>query len=264
MRKPLFSQQQGYTLLEVALFMTLAMTLSIGYLRSQISESQYNLAKTQAGLYRQINDAVTSYMLTYHLVLRDIPGECSTVALRVGATPSGIATGTNCRFTGGAASSPVNALQPTLAELRGLSMLDRNLSDRLLFPTDLVVRNPSGITSNGTYAVRIQRWCNGALVTNATPCPTLTQLRSLVFNTQPFQATGLGSYLSMTRFDFMNTALTAMGSNGFASLDTNTSRSLLALSSTAISSPILDDAGNLVKGILAIGSNSDINCSSVL
>jgi hypothetical protein len=62
----------------------------------------------------------------------------------------------------------------------------------------------------------------------------------------------------------MNTALTAMGSNGFASLDTNTSRSLLALSSTAISSPILDDAGNLVKGILAIGSNSDINCSSVL
>ncbi len=255
------SMQRGYTLLEVSLFMGLALTLSIGYLKNQISENQYSIAVTQAGFYKSVNDAVSKYMINYYDSLKDIPGQCSSVLLMTGGTPTAMAPGINCQFTGGTPNSPANALQPTLIELQNLSLLDKNFNNRLLFPTDLVAVNASGIKPAGTYGVRIQRWCNGVQRTDATACGTVaTQLRSLVFNTQPFAMTGGGSYLSMSRSDFMTTALTAMGSNGYASPRIQNDINLYTLTGTATSSPISSFNSVGVSGILAIQNTSDVNC----
>ncbi len=255
------STQRGYTLLEVSLFMGLALTLSIGYLKNQVSENQYSIAVTQAGFYKSVNDAVSKYMINYYVSLKDIPGQCSRVLLMTGATPPPMTPSTNCQFIGGAPSSPANALQPTLIELQNLSLLDRNFNNRLLFPTDLVAVNASGVKPAGTYGVRIQRWCNSIQMTDATTCGAVaTQLRSLVFNTQPFVMTGGGSYLSMSRFEFMRAALTAMGSNGYASPGTNNDLNLFTLTGTATSSPISSFNASGVSGILAIQNTSDVTC----
>jgi hypothetical protein len=129
--------------------------------------------------------------------------------------------------------SPKNALQPTVAELKTLTMLDSSFQDRFMWTTLNTVNSPKSTPcspncTTGTnpaptrFVNRIQLWCNGSLLTGsaAATCATTMQLKSLTFNSQPFAPTDLGSFFKLSRNEMLSTAINVMGSNGFMSLET--------------------------------------------
>ncbi len=232
-------KQSGFSLLEISLVIALGTMVSIGFLYNQSQDNQISNAKVQAGYYLTVNDAVGKYMLTYFDDLKVIPPNCAQVRLTAGGVPSAIASTTNCKFTTGAASgvkSPKNALQPTVAELKTLTMLDSSFRDGFLWTTLNTVNGPkaagtcttptdctTGTNTEPTRFVnRIQLWCNGSLLTGdaAATCATTMQLKSLTFNSQPFAPTDLGSFFKLSRNEMLSTAINVMGSNGFMSLET--------------------------------------------
>jgi hypothetical protein len=230
-------KQSGFSLLEISLVIALGTMMTIGYLYNQSQDNQLSNAKVQAGYYLTVNDAVGKYMLTYFDDLKVIPPNCAQVRLTAGGVPSAIASTTNCKFTTGAASgvkSPTNALQPTVTELKKLTMLDSSFRDGFLWTTLNTVNGPkaagtcttdctTGTNTEPTRFVnRIQLWCNGSLLTGsaAATCATTMQLKSLTFNSQPFAPTDLGSFFKLSRNEMLSTAINVMGSNGFMSLET--------------------------------------------
>ena len=283
-------RQTGFSLLELSLAITLAAMVSLGYLYNQNRETEFNNAKAQAGYFLTVNDAVGKYMLSFYDDLKTIPAICSTVRLTAGDTPA--PTSTSCKFTTGSASSvnnPANVMQPTVAELQKLGMLDKSFQDSFLWPTLSTVNSPYAITCDPTkspctttanaapaaYATRIQKWCDGVLVTpaNNLKCD-MPQLKSLTFNAQPFADAEIGSFFKMARFEKLNTAISSMGGDGFMSLE-------LALDSegkgklygvggkTSLDNPILyinakDSSVNKrgISGIMAIQNAAEVRCKA--
>ena len=227
-------KQSGFSLLEISLVIALGTMVSIGYLYNQSQDNQISNAKVQAGYYLTVNDAVGKYMLTFYEDLKVIPPDCAQVRLTAGGVPSAIAT--NCKFASGAASgvtSPKNALQPTVAELKTLTMMDSSFRDGFMWTTLNTVNSPkstpcypncyTGTNTEPTRFVnRVQLWCNGSLLTGpaAVTCATTMQLKSLTFNSQPFAPPDLGSFFKLSRNEMLSTAINEMGSSGFMSLET--------------------------------------------
>ena len=285
--------QKGFSLLEISLVIALGTMVSIGYLYNQSQDSQLSNAKVQAGYYLTVNDAVGKYMLTYFDDLKVIPPDCAQVRLTAGGVPSAIASTTNCKFTTGAASgvkSPTNALQPTVAELKTLTLLDSSFRDGFLWTTLNTVNGPkaagtcttdctTGINTEPTRFVnRIQLWCNGSLLTGsaAATCATTMQLKSMTFNSQPFAPTDLGSFFKLSRNEMLSTAINVMGSSGFMSLETvldSEGKGMLygVGKQTSQANPIVfydskdktneyNDRG--ITGIMALQNAADVRCTA--
>ena len=283
-------RQTGFSLLELSLAITLAAMVSLGYLYNQNRETEFNNAKAQAGYFLTVNDAVGKYMLSFYDDLKTIPAICSTVRLTAGDTPA--PTSTSCKFTTGSASSvnnPANVMQPTVAELQKLGMLDKSFQDSFLWPTLSTVNSPYAITCDPTkspctttanaapaaYATRIQKWCDGVLVTPANNLSCATpQLKSLTFNAQPFADADIGSFFKMARFEKLNTAISSMGGDGFMSLelilDSEGKGKLYGVGSkTSLDNPILyinakdsSLSGRGIAGIMAVQNAAEVRCKA--
>jgi hypothetical protein len=250
----------------------------MGYLYNQSNDQQYNLAKTQAGYFLTVNDAVGKYMQNYFTELSAIPATCAKVALSEGAVPAPLTA--TCNFTSVSVSSPANALQPTLAELKTLGLLDANFQDGFLWSTDNTVLSPqlctgsncgsNANTAKSSYAVQIQKWCNGQLLTDdATTCDAV-QLKSLTFNAQPF--TNEVGFFKLSRHEKLSTAINSMGGDGLMSLDptldpTGKGQLFGVGNITFQDNPILKpnpsgNPGNGIPGILAVQNAAEIRCSA--
>ena len=281
----------GFSLLEISLVIALGTMMTIGYLYNQSQDNQLSNAKVQAGYYLTVNDAVGKYMLNFYEDLKVIPPDCAQVRLTAGGVPSAIASTTNCKFTTGAASgvkSPTNALQPTVTELKKLTMLDSSFEDRFMWTTLNTVNSPkstpcspncnTGTNTEPTRFVnRIQLWCNGSLLTGsaAATCATTMQLKSLTFNSQPFAPTDLGSFFKLSRNEMLGTSINTMGSNGFMSLetalDTEGNGKLYGVGKqTSQTNPIVyfdstDTSGKFnnkgITGIMAVKNAAEVRCS---
>jgi len=274
---PFKHSQSGFSMLEISLAAALAAMLSIGYLYNQTRDQALNTAKAQAGYYLLVNDAVGKYMLTFYDDLGNIPAGCSTVLLTAGDAPA--ASSANCKFTTGPKQgndSPVNAMQPTVDELKKLNMLDSSFNGGFLWTTALVVKKPDGTTPVG-FGTRIQRWCDGQLMTGlGSTCTNKPQYKSITFNTQPFVADKTSSFFSLSRYEKMDTAIAAMGSDGLMSLEpeletTQAKKGKLYGVGKQISldNPILyktpkDTATNGmgVEGILAVNNSAEVRCTA--
>lgn len=273
--------QTGFSLLEISVAVALAAMVSIGYLYNQSNDTQLNTAKAQAGYFLIVNDAVGKYMQTYYDELKAIPVECSSVRLSAGITPDAISNTVNCKFTSGSASSPANALQPSLSDLKNLGQLDQNFQDGFLWATDKVVNMPnSSCTANCSttpnlapsgYATRIQRWCAGSLIVDNTTTCNAVQLKSLTFNTQPFSAGDTASIFKLSRQEKLSTAINVMGGDGLMSLEAAIDPAgvgkLYGLGNKiSQDNPITYvDASNTIKGItgiLAVQNGAEIRCSA--
>ena len=281
----------GFSLLEISLVIALGTMMTIGYLYNQSQDNQLSNAKVQAGYYLTVNDAVGKYMLNFYEDLKVIPPDCAQVRLTAGGVPSAIASTTNCKFTTGAASgvkSPTNALQPTVTELKKLTMLDSSFEDRFMWPTINTVNGPKAscttdcLTGSNTepsrFVNRIQLWCDGSLLTGAATktCATTMQLKSLTFNSQPFAPTDLGSFFKLSRNEMLGTSINTMGSNGFMSLetalDTEGKGKLYGVGKqTSQTNPIVyfdstDTSGTFnnkgITGIMAVQNAADVRCSA--
>ena len=264
--------------------------VSLGYLYNQNRETEFNNAKAQAGYFLTVNDAVGKYMLSFYDDLKTIPAICSTVRLTAGDTPA--PTSTSCKFTTGSASSvnnPANVMQPTVAELQNLGMLDKSFQDSFLWPTLSTVNSPYANTCDPTkspctttanaapavYATRIEKWCDGVLVTaaNNLKCD-MPQLKSLTFNAQPFADADIGSFFKMARFEKLNTAISSMGGDGFMSLelilDSEGKGKLYGVGGkTSLDNPILyinakdsSLSGRGIAGIMAVQNAAEVRCKA--
>ena len=267
--------QSGFSLLEITLAMALAAMLSIGYLYNQTRDQALNTAKAQAGYYLLVNDAVGKYMLTFYDDLSSIPASCSTVLLSAGDAPA--ASTANCKFTSGPKAGnagPVNAMQPTVEELKKLNMLDNSFNGGFLWPTALVVKKPDNSTPIG-YGTRIQRFCDNVLMTGlGSTCASKPQYKSITFNTQPFVADNASSFFSLSRFEKMDTAIAAMGSDGLMSLepslDSEAKGKLYGVGKQiSLDNPIVYKTPSVtatdkkgVEGILAVNNSAEVRCTA--
>jgi hypothetical protein len=238
-----------------------------------------------------VNDAVGKYILNFFEDLKVIPPDCAQVRLTTGSVPSAIASTTNCKFTTGAASgvkSPTNALQPTVTELKKLTMLDSSFEDRFMWTTLNTVNGPKAscttdcLTGSNTeptrFVNRIQLWCDGSMLTgpSTATCATTMQLKSLTFNSQPFAPTNLGSFFKLSRHEMLSTAINAMGGDGMMSfeavLDAEGKGKLYGVGrQTSETNPIVyfnrsnskDTANNTgITGIMAVKNAADVRCSA--
>ena len=294
--KHLGLKQSGFSLLEISLAIGLAAMVSIGYLYNQAQDNQVNNAKVQAGYFLTVNDAVGKYMLTFYDDLKVIPPDCSQVKLTAGGVPSAITATTTCTFISGSASSPsrtpANALQPTVDDLKRLSMLDSSFQDRFMWTTLNTVNAPkaAGCSPNcntGTntaptgFVNRIQLVCDNTVQTGATKasCNSALQLKSLTFNSQPFAPTDTGSFFKLSRHDMLSTAINTMGGDGMMSfervLDSEKQGKLYGVGrQTSETNPIVyinfsdstDTSNNTgitgITGIMAVKNAAEVRCKA--
>jgi hypothetical protein len=291
--KPARLKQSGFSLLEISLVIALGTMMTIGYLYNQSQDNQLSNAKVQAGYYLTVNDAVGKYMLNFYEDLKVIPPDCAQVRLTAGGVPSAIASTTNCKFTTGAASgvkSPTNALQPTVTELKKLTMLDSSFEDRFMWPTLSTVNGPKAsgtcttdcFTGSNTepsrFVNRIQLWCDGIMLKGpaTATCATTMQLKSLTFNSQPFAPTDLGSFFKLSRNEMLGTAINTMGGNGMMSFETvldaegkgklygvgrqtSETNPIIYFDSTDTSSTFNNKG---ITGIMAVKNSADLRCTA--
>lgn len=266
---PRRSRQTGFSLIEVSIAIALAAMLSMFYLYNQSTESQLNQAKVQAGYYLVVSDAVGKYMQFYYDALQLVPagGLCSTVSLSSGDTP--VAPVMDCKMPG-IANSPVNAFQPTVAELKALGMLNPSFQDSFLWPMGTSVKTSTGSAAAKTFVNRIQAFCppnaNVPLTMGPLTCNAKIQFKSLTFNAQPFDLEQ-GSIFKLSLNDMLMASINSMGGDGFMSFEFGNGLLYAAGKQMNMANPIQLVQGGQAKagvaGILALQNTVETRCTVV-
>jgi hypothetical protein len=193
----------GFTLLELSIalaLVTAAVIFSLQFYRNQALQDQALIVAKQ---YKKLNAAIGTYMTVYYYELRNIPADCSILALMAGSTPTVTPPIAGCEVTlpqldqqltpiaGAVGLRIANGLQPTLAELVSLGILSQETTDIPAFSHHNVVFNANGVFEPFRFAFLIDHACIGPprnpLPLGTPPCAgTNKDLRTLVFNTQPY------------------------------------------------------------------------------
>ena len=215
--------QSGFSLLEVSVAMMVVAAVTLGYLYNQSRQSAVSLARTQAGYYQVVSAAVSQYMASNYSSLKGKSDACSVVPLITdsSAPPTFSGCGIDVVLVSGATSSvkPIaNGLQPSLSELTQAGYLPANFSNGFLWPTAQVMKTNASDFAASEFRVQIQRWCNSA-VSNASNSCDAPDLRSLVYNAQPFAKESSSGFISFSRLDKLFEARNFLGANGLVAYD---------------------------------------------
>jgi len=230
--------QNGYTLLEMGLSLTVATTVIASSLVWIQYQTRLDEARAAGQTLKRINTAVGSYLANYYTELMKLPTQCSVLDWKysdtgtpANKTPTSYA-GCSVALTlsGGSTYSVANGMQPTLADLQKLEVLDPNVKDTLPFPTRNGMVGTQGSSVQvipPRYAVLIEPVCvaTSKPVTSTDPaCPSTDKdLRSLMFNSQPYAVDQFGgNFMGQT---MLSTAFLVAGGDAAISGDVGTGQS---------------------------------------
>jgi prepilin-type N-terminal cleavage/methylation domain-containing protein len=216
----------GFTLLELLMGVVLFSILSIGYFRDQRIEADINWTSIQAQRYQQVSTALGSFMSDNYSSIKALPPTCSNVVYAANQ-PKPNADFSTCTLTTRTTSSPVaNGMQPTVAELIAGGYLSSGFNDSFVWPSlALVYQSYAGSFDASktdyalapvTYASQVQALCNSKPFSATNTCPN-PELRSLVFNTQPFAENT--NYFGMYRFERLSLMRETLGAKALMSYD---------------------------------------------
>jgi prepilin-type N-terminal cleavage/methylation domain-containing protein len=223
--KPYFIEA-GFTLLELLIGIVLFGVLSIGYYRDQRIETDISLASLQAQRYQQVSTALGRFMSDNYSSIKALPHTCSTVVYAANQ-PKPNTNFSACRLTTSATSSVVsNGMQPALSELIESGYLSNTFEASFVWTgMGLVYQSYAGSFDPSKtdyplapfiYASRIQAMCNSKPVSATNTCTT-PELRSLVFNTQPFAENP--NYFGMRRAERLTLMRETLGAKALMSYD---------------------------------------------
>jgi prepilin-type N-terminal cleavage/methylation domain-containing protein len=216
----------GFTLLELLIGIVLFGVLSIGYYRDQRIETDISWAGVQAQRYQQVSTALGRFMSDNYSSIKALPHNCSTVVYAANQPKPTVDVST-CSLTTSATSSVVsNGMQPLVSELIESGYLSNTFEASFVWPgLGLVYQSYAGSFDPSktdyplapfTYASLIQAMCNSKPVSDANTCTT-PELRSLVFNSQPFAENP--NYFGMRRTERLSWMRESLGSKALMSYD---------------------------------------------
>jgi hypothetical protein len=215
------SKQRGYSMLELSIVMVFMAMVVIAAIMMQTEQARMDRARSAAQIYTRMNNAVGSYLTNFYDVLIKLKPECGAPdwSSSVGANAvkqDYSSCAVNLRVNGGPVVAVANGLQPTPTELADLGFLERGSTfiNSLPFLTlldasggDPAYMDPiqQGFLMGDSkrnllpnrFMVLIQFICIAgdkaapALFTTTGGCASNSfDLRSLVFNSQPYRFTG--------------------------------------------------------------------------
>ena len=266
MKKPTVT---GFTLLELLIGIVLFGVLSIGYYRDQRIETDISLASLQAQRFQQVSTALGRFMSDNYSSIKALPATCSTVVYAANQPkPTVSFSACSLTLTTATTSSVVsNGLQPLVSELIASGYLSSTFDASFVWPgLGLVYQSYAGSFDPAktdyplaplTYASLIQAMCNSKPVSAANTCTT-PELRSLVFNTQPFAENP--NYFGMRRGERLSLMRETLGAKALMSYDDamQTDGQLFALGNKFfLDNPLLRhdnsaSSGTTFKGVQAI------------
>ncbi len=217
---------KGFTLLELLIGIVLFGVLSIGYYRDQRIETDISWAGVQAQRYQQVSTALGSFMSDNYSSIKALPPICSKVVYAANQPKPTVDIST-CSLTTTATSSVVsNGMQPLVSELIDSGYLSNTFDASFVWPgLGLVYLSYAGSFDPSktdyplapfTYASLIQAMCNSKPVSATNTCTT-PELRSLVFNTQPFAENP--NYFGMRRTERLTLMRENLGAKALMSYD---------------------------------------------
>jgi prepilin-type N-terminal cleavage/methylation domain-containing protein len=215
--------QTGFSLLEISVALMLLAAVTLGYLYNRSHQSAVSLARTQAGYYQMVSAAVSQYMTSNYNSLKTKDNTCSVVPLTTdsSAPPTFSACNIDVVLVSGTTSSVksiANGMQPSLSELSQAGYLPANFSNGFLWPTAQVMKTNGTDFAAPELRVQIQRWCNGEVSSASNICD-LPELRSLVYNAQPFAQESTSGVIDLTRMDKLLEARSYLGAYGLIAYD---------------------------------------------
>ena len=250
--------QGGFTLIELGLSLSIAAVVIASSLVWLNYQTRLDEGRAAGQILGRINASVGTYLADYYTKLTTLPVHCSVLDWEYSSngnsnskTPTAYA---DCSFTltlqNQTSYTIHNGMQPTLADLQMIGALDTNINDILPFPTRNAMVGTFGNTIQTIpprYAILIEQICLAEDKTtpiNATPvsatnnpaakatiasfgptsCPSGEKdLRSLVFNSQPYATESFGgSFMGQT---MLSTAFLAAGGDAALSGDIGTGQS---------------------------------------
>ena len=258
----------GFTLLELLIGIVLFGVLSIGYYRDQRIETDISLASLQAQRFQQVSTALGRFMSDNYSSIKALPFNCSTVVYAANPPKPNVSFSA-CSLTLTTTTSSVvsNGLQPLVSELIASGYLSSTFDASFVWPgLGLVYQSYAGSFDPNktdyplaplTYASLIQAMCNSKPVSATNTCTT-PELRSLVFNTQPFAENP--NYFGMRRGERLSLMRETLGAKALMSYDDamQTDGQLFALGNKFfLDNPLLRhdnsaSSGTTFKGVQAI------------
>jgi prepilin-type N-terminal cleavage/methylation domain-containing protein len=245
-------RQHGFSLLELSIALVIMVFIVMGLIAMQVDQAQSDKARAVAQTYNRMNTAVGSYLTNFYDRLVKLKPECATPNW---ASQGGIGAPTpdysGCALTtvsnNNVVQLAVNGLQPTPQELVSLGFLATNSQPVDVLPLDTIWDHAGnsinfasslgrwvmGTNNNALpsrFMVLIQQLCivpgqgQPVVVTASGGCASNSvDLRSLVFNSHPYDFVGLNQSTVLDR------ALIAIGADGYLSDSSTTGGELRAL-----------------------------------
>ncbi|HZG22717.1 MAG TPA: polymer-forming cytoskeletal protein [Herbaspirillum sp.] len=186
-RSPGPGRQRGFALGHA--LVTTALLGGVGAVGTDwaLQQRQAAVLEAQNAIYARLNNGVGAYMTLYYPRLidrRTYPDSCATASYPVPASPDKA-----CRFSApfidAAGASKIhevgNILQPTLADLQALGLVDPQIPPAPLLPIHAKV-----VTASGTGGATDKHDNVYGIIVRRTPAGSDVNLDSLVFNVQPY------------------------------------------------------------------------------